>query len=99
MSFHFPSPTLGSGLLTPPSSAEFAFKIDNLQSSDFQVLMFVLLLADETIFQTREHLWGRDWQEMVKGIYHGCSACTAFPKVSIWNMLISGGHFSVVSAT
>jgi len=39
--------------------------------------MFVSSPADgnmETVFQTIEHLWGGDWEEMVRGIYHRCLA-------------------------
>lgn len=86
--FHYAFPIISyfsSGTLTPLASGGFAFKLSCRAVHSKSWCLFRLQLME--LFFKLEHLWGGDWEEMLRGIYH---RCLAFLGVDIWNMLISG---------
>lgn len=62
------------------------------------MLIFVSLPADETKLSFKlESISGEEAGGERSKVF--ILACTAFSQLGVWNMLISGGCFTVVSAT
>lgn len=71
----------------PLASGGFAFKLScQVMNSKCRCLFHLQLMETWKLFFKLEHLWGGDWEEMVRGVYHRCLAVLG---VDIWNMLTS----------